>query len=183
MPEIYEIEMYSRPFWEIKRRLAYHCRDIEGRRCRKLKFDAEGVIEADGTEDLPFILPFTMTDTETIGAGAVPQGFASGSSNVLITQTFEFMIASRREFGLVRSDPTTEAEKKRGILEWIAAIRDAIETDTDGSVDPLLKESVYKPIEFNVTDLSVTELSWTAIMRVTCSIPHWTRRGRTETNV
>lgn len=182
MPEIYDIEMYVRPFWEIQRRLRYHCQDIEGRLCRKLNFDAEGVNEADGAEDMPYICPFTMTDAEVIGAGAVPEGFATGSSNVQITQVFQFMIASRREFGLVRSDPTTVAERKKGILEWIGCVRDAIETDTDGTKDPLLKETVFRPITFSITDLAVTELSWQAIMRVECALPHWTRASRTETD-
>jgi len=182
MPEIYEVEMYVRPFWEIERRMTYHCQDIAGRLCRKMNFDAEGVNEADGAEDLPYIVPFTMSDAEVIGAGAVPEDFAIGSSNVQITQVFQFMIASRREYGLVRSDPTTVPDRKKGILEWIGCVRDAIETDTDGTIDPLLKESVFRPIAFSVSDLVVTELSWQAIMRVECAIPHWTRGGRTETS-
>jgi hypothetical protein len=182
MPEITEIEMYVRPYWEIQKRLKHHCRDIEGRLLRRLNYDAEGIIEVEGKEDLPYIVPFTMSDTEVIGSGAVPDTLTSGSSNVQITQTFEFMIASFREYGLVRYDPTTVPDRKKGILEWVGAIRDAIETDTDGTKDPLLLESVFKPIDFSITDLSVTDLSWQAIMRVECAIPHWSRVGRTETD-
>jgi len=182
MPELYQIEMYVRPYWEIERRLTYHCRDIDGRICRKLNFDREGVNEADGAEDLPYIVPYTMSDTEVIGAGAVPDELTSGSSNVQITQVFQFMIASRREYGLVRDDPTTQPSRKKGILEWIGCVRDAIETDTDDTKDPLLKEAVFRPVAFSITDLAVTELSWQAIMRAECAIPHWSRAGRTETD-
>ena len=170
-----------RPLWVMQKRLTYHSADVAGRLLQKMTYDPAGIIEVDGVADLPYCTPFTMSDVEAIGAGAVPSLFASGSSNVAITQTFEFMLASRRDYGLTRDAPTTEPDRKKGILEWIAAFRDAIETDVDGTVDSQLEESVYAPVQFTVRDIAVSEVSWQALVQIQCRLPPWTRGGRTET--
>ena len=179
--QITDVMMLARPFWEIKERLEYHSRNVEGRILRYCDVDMEGSLESRGVEDLPYILPFTLTDQEVIGSGAVPSGQTAGSSNFQLTQTLTIAVVSRRDYGMVRDDPTTQSEKKKGILEWIACLRDAIETDTDGNPDAMLKNSVMSPPTYQTRDIGVSELGWEALVEVTLVFHHWSRAGRTET--
>lgn len=143
------------PFKVIEDRIEYHRQ--AGRILHSLKLDREGKLDVDGVEHLPLLQFFTYSDEETVGPGG-HQWATRGSTNQFDQQSLFCFIVARREYGLWRRDFTT-AHKTRGLLEWVGAIRDAIELREDGTIDAMLDGTVSKPVNFRVDANNISEMS------------------------
>lgn len=146
--------------WEVDRRIIYHCG--AGRMLSGLKYDKEGTMKLDGEDDLPLLQPWTINFTEEYFAGAPHSAINDkkyANQPTIETLTLSFRLAASRRNGWIRRDPTNAAQKK-GFLEWISLIRDAIETDVDGVTDSRMGTGIVKPVLFSTGETTTTELSF-----------------------
>lgn len=171
---ITDIPLMVRPFWVIDQRLTYHTAQ-SGRLLWGLKYDPTLAHQVRGVRDLPFIMPYVYTDAETIGPGAKMGSNASPQWDAL---TLQFWLSSRKDFGLFQRDPTGS---QFGLLDWIAKVRDAIETTEDGIIDDRLDSTACRPIGFAVRENDVSELSWTALLEITIQTDTYGRGTRFRT--
>jgi hypothetical protein len=57
-----------------------------------------------------------------------------------------------------------------GVLEWVDLVRDAIETDIDGTTDPYLEGSQHRPILSSIVDQTPSDLAWSFLLAITVTI-------------
>jgi hypothetical protein len=174
MPTLYDMPQMVRPFWVIDRRLAYHTAQ-SGRLLYGLAYDPTATHEVRGVRDLPFIMPYVYTDQEAIGPGAKLGPNASPQWDTL---TANYWLSARRDYGLFQADPTGA---KYGILDWVAKVRDAIETDEAGVIDDRLSGMASRPITFAVRENDVTEMSWSVLLEVVVQTDTYGRGTRDRT--
>lgn len=182
MPEITDSFQAAAAAWEINERLIYHSRsDDEDALLRGLKYDKEGTFKVDGEDDLPLLQPWAYNFAEEIFAGAPrtndPEKLASPVMN---TQTFVYRIATSRKKGWFRRDPT-DANQGKGLIEWIAAIKDAIETTRDGEdeVDCSLGGAIAKPPTFRIQESEASQKAFHCYLEVELSLKPNCRAERT----
>ena len=126
----------------------------------------------EGEQDLPNLCVIDFSDEEGIFAGAVTGAYENANSVVSVTQTMILMLTVRRENGLFAKGTTAV----KGLLDWMALIRDAVETNESGVVDSLLDETCERPFLTSMRDNVVRELSWSAGIQFTL-YPRATVRG------
>lgn len=152
--------------WELNERIVYHCQPngmLAG-----LKYDKEGTFKLDGEDDLPLLQPWSVDFTEAHMAGGprlTQNGPLEANQPTADSLTLTFRLAGSRRAGWFRRDPTS-ATAKKGLLEWIALIRDAIETRKDGSTDSRLNAGIVKPVLTSIGDTNTTELSFQCFFEV-----------------
>ena len=152
--------------WELNERIIHHCKSdglLSG-----LKYDKEGTLKTDGEDDLPLLQPWSVDFTESFFSGAPTpntNGVKQANQPTADTLTLTFRLAVSRRAGWFRRDPTTPTAKK-GILEWIALIRDAIETAKDGTIDSRLNSGVVKPVLSLIRETTTTELTFQCFFEV-----------------
>ena len=146
--------------WEVDKRIVHHC--LSGHMLAGLKYDKEGTFKLDGEDDLPLLQPWAATFSEDYFAGAPHAGISGAdksnqptSESLVLTYRF----ASSRRNGWMRRDPTNPTQKK-GMLEWLSLIRDAIETDVDGVTDSRMGKMIVRPVLFSIGETTTTELSF-----------------------
>ena len=153
-----------RPVRVIEERIEYHVGS--GRLLDGLKYDREGKLEGRGVRDFPYLQPVAYSDVETIGPGANKtrslNGDSQGNSPAWDEQTITFWLWSRREYGFYQRDT---AGTKFGVCDWVAKVRDAVETKVDGvSVDRRLEETLAYPIQSVVSQNETTEIGWGVLL-------------------
>jgi hypothetical protein len=152
--------------WEMNERIIHHCQPaglLAG-----LKYDKEGIYKIDGEDDLPLLQPWSISFMENLFAGApsiATSGDKQANQPTSESLTLSFRFASSRKNGWFRRDPTNTSSKK-GMLEWLSLIRDAIETDKEGMTDSRLKRGLVKPILYSIGDSVTTELSFQCYLEV-----------------
>lgn len=169
--------------WEIDRRMIYHTQ--AGRMLAGLKYDREGTLKVDGFDDLPLLQPYTINIAEeSIGGGPRTGTNAAATKNqpVAETLTLVFRIAVSRKHLWFRRDPTDTSASK-GFMEWIALIRDAMESTPEETPvpDAGLNIGSIRPIRFSVRETETTQLNYAAFLEVEIYVPHYCRTERTST--
>jgi len=151
--------------WEVNERLIYHTR--AGRMLAGLKYDHEGTLKVDGKDDFPLLQPWSINLEETVMPGA-PRGRVAGqnfsNSPVSESLTLVFRFGALRTSLFMRRAITPSG--KLGALEWLAKIRDAIETDRQGIIDPSLNNTIIKPITFKIQETETTQMAYTTFLEV-----------------
>jgi len=168
------IPPFVRPFVVIENRLTYHMGS--GQILEGMQLDREGKLDVDGVEHLPLVQFLNYSDEETVGPGGHVWA-TRGSTNQFDQQTLAVLIIARREFGFWRRDFTL-AQKKRGLLEWVGAVRDAVELRSDGTIDALLDGTVSKPVNFRVDLNNISEMSNMARMEIILHTDLFARANR-----
>ena len=159
-----------RPLWALEERILHH--KATGERLEGLKYDAFGTIEIKGISDLPLLQPIGLTEREDMSVGGGASPMAVGNVPRVDVYEVRYLLQVDKKNGLFRTDPVTNTStKKMGLAEWSARIRDALETNTSGTVDALLGGMVVKPMTFTVEDSGAEQIAWTAVLVVTL----WTR--------
>lgn len=145
------------PLYVLDKRLTFHIG--KGRLLEGLKYDYEGKIWSQGLVDMPFIQPEEVFEEEdrrvTGGANAAGSGNNATADALRVT----YRIVVNKKNGMFARKPTTDP-RKRGITDWTALIRDAIETNEDGVVDAKLDGTTLGPIRFNISDNFIDETAW-----------------------
>jgi hypothetical protein len=162
--------------WELNERIIHHCQP--GGILAGLKYDKEGTFKVDGEDDLPLLQPWSIDFTEAYFAGGPKlehNGVPQGNQPTADALTLTFRLAVSRRAGWFRRDPTSSSAKK-GLLEWISLIRDAIEIKNDGSIDARLNLGIVRPVLTSIGDTNTTELSFQCFFEVRLDI-HPTYRG------
>lgn len=148
-----------RPLRVIDSRLSFHVGT--GEMLDGLAYDTEGTLEGRGLRDFPYIQPVAYSDVETIGPGAnrvrSGDGSPQGNSPAWDEQTVSFFLWSRRTYGFYQRDPSGT---KYGVADWVAKVRDAVETDTDGTIDRRLEQTLAFPIQSLVSQNEITDIGW-----------------------
>ena len=169
--------------WEIDRRLIYHTQ--AGRLLAGLKYDQEATLKVDGYDDLPLLQPYTINIDEAISPGA-PKSGTNGptlkNTPVAETLTLVYRVAVSRKHLWFRRDPTDSTQPK-GFLEWLALIRDAIESTPEATPTPdsALNIGAIKPVSFSIRETETTQLCFAAFLEVVIAVPHYCRRERSYT--
>jgi len=163
--------------WVMNERLVYHTQP--NNMLAGLKYDREGTLKVDGKDDLPLLQPWSLNISESLFAGAARKSDTSTISHrnqpVVEELTLVFRVACRRDRGFMRRNPSDPTSQK-GILEWLALIRDAIETDPSGVVDSSLNNSTSKPMKFSVQETETTQLAFHTFLEVVLTL-HPSHRG------
>ena len=152
--------------WELNERIIYHCQPngiLAG-----LKYDKEGTFKVDGEDDLPLFQPWSIDLTESFFAGApTPNNNGPNQANQPTADTLSltFRLAVSRRVGWFRRDPTSLSAKKV-MLEWLALIRDAVETNKEGVIDSRLNCGVVKPMLCSIRETNTTELSFQCFFEI-----------------
>lgn len=157
--------------WVINERLVHHTQP--GKMLAGLHYDREGTLKVDGKDDLPLLQPWSLNIAEGLAPGASRASPASDinhrNSPVLEELTLVFRVGARRDRGFMRRDPASPTSEK-GILEWLALIRDAIETDPSGVIDSSLRNSTSKPPRFTVQETETTQLAFYTFLEVVLTL-------------
>jgi hypothetical protein len=127
-----------------------------------LKYDKEGTMKVDGEDDLPLLQPWAVSFNEAYYGGMAHSGISDpkhGNQPILEELTLTYRVVCSRRNGWFRRDPLNSSQKK-GLIEWLALIRDAIETDKQGIVDSRFNRSASQPILYSISDTETTELSF-----------------------
>lgn len=152
--------------WEMNERIIYHCQP--GNMLAGLKYDKEGTYKVDGEDDLPLLQPWSISFMENIFAGA-PSSSTQGVSQANVptseSLTLTFRFATSRRSGWFRRDPTN-ASSKKGMLEWISLIRDAIETNKQGAIDSRLNCGLVKPVLYSIGESVTTEMAFQCYLEI-----------------
>lgn len=152
--------------WVINERITFHTQT--GGMLAGLKFDKEGIYKIDGEDSLPLLQPWAVQFSESYFAGA-PHKDISGANQsnqpVVEDLTLTYRVATSRKNGWFRRDPTNPLQKK-GLLEWLSLIRDAVETGVDGDIDSRLLTGVTKPMLYSIGDTATTDLSFQCFFEI-----------------
>lgn len=182
MSTIYDNFIAVTAAWEIDQRITYHMAD--GRMLQGLKYDSEGTFKVDGEDTLPLLQPWSVLLNEEIGPGAPrtgANGVATKNATVSETLTLSYRVATSRKYGWFRRDPTDTSVPK-GFMEWIALIRDAMETTADGldNPDAALNLGLLKPVKFAIRESETSQLSYQCLLEVELFLPHYCRTERSS---
>jgi hypothetical protein len=167
--------------WELNERLVYHTQP--GRMLAGLNYDSEGTLKVDGHDDLPLLQPWTVQIEEGIAPGApkaAHAGVTRKNTPVAETMTLVFRFGTSRRDGWFRRDPTLTSARK-GFMEWLALVRDAIETDTQGDADAALNIGALRPVRFSVRENETTQLAFYCYLEVELLVQHYCRTERAST--
>ena len=165
--------------WELERRLNFHAQS--GQILEGLKIDSEGTLKVDGHNDLPLCQRWAVGSRESFSAGAPRAGVSlgGGSSNQPIAETLTvtYRVATARKYGWTRSDPT-DANLPKGFVEWLALIRDAVETADGGETDACLLETINKPPLFTIRESESSQLAFQVYLEMELELNHKCRAER-----
>lgn len=163
--------------WEMNERLIYHTQP--GRILAGLNYDQEGTLKIDGEDDMPLLQPWAFGLTEDAAPGGLTGAAALNNQPVMPTQTITFRLATNRNKLWFRRDPTIAANGK-GIVEWVAAIVDAIETTADGNnvVDAGLSGTCEKPLRASISETETTQRAFHSFLEITLYPQHHCRGQR-----
>lgn len=162
-PQLERIPCGIRPLWVIDQRLEFHTKAggiLEG-----LKYDREGVVEVDGTDDLPYVQNLTISDEEGYG-------FATGNRDIQNQRKLFLIVSAERQYGLFRRDPDEEITDSCiqgiGVMEWVERVRDAIETrgDVTEVIDPFLEHTVTKPVVSSIREAPTSDKTWSLVIEI-----------------
>lgn len=177
MPAKTDIMQLVAPAWVMNERLIYHSQT--GRMLDGLEYDVEGKLSVDGYDDYPLLQPWSLSTTENISPGAHDPNATQGSTPIAPTVTVTFRLnCARRDF-FFRRDPTLGG--KKGMLEWLALIQDAIERKADGSdqADARLDNTLEEPVSFRLLDSeTVSQSSFQSFLEVSLPTRHYCRSQR-----
>lgn len=172
-------------FWEIDRRIIHHCK--LGGMLQGLNYDKEGTFKIDGEDTLPLLQPWTMGSVESYApskSGAFTQlDSMNGNAPVTDSVTVAFRVNTSRKYGLFRRVPDKNTDSQKGLMEWVASIKDAIETSVDGVVDTRLNTAAWKPIRFNVGNSNTSQLCYSLFLEITVDSYPMARAQRMSTLV
>ncbi len=156
--------------WEINERLIYHTQP--GGILAGLKYDAEGTFKVDGEDDLPLLQPWAFQLSDALHAGApntASRGLAQANQPLAETLTMTYRVATSRKNVWFRRDPTDTAAKK-GLMEWVALIRDAIERPaadiTSTEPDSRFGGGANKPVSFSISETNTTQQTFQCMLDV-----------------
>lgn len=171
--------------WEINERLIYHMQ--KGQMLEGLKFDVEGTLKVDGQDNLPLLQPWGVSISETIfpGASRKSTGFslpgAAGNTPIIETLTLGYKIGTARKYGFFRRDPT-DASARKGLLEWLSLIRDAVETEAtvDKAIDSRFRLASARPVKFSVTEPETSQLAFWCVLEISLDLQPYCRGERSH---
>lgn len=167
MPTVNDIPISLRPLWVIDRRLAFHTQP--GQMLDGLKFYREGNKEATGKQDLPYVQWYALEDEEDWSDGGAGHPFKNVRTLVFEVAVFRAYGMFRRGFDTIEGDSDVSGGGM-GVLEWVDLVRDAIETDIDGTTDPYLEGSQQRPILSSIVDQTPSDLAWSFLLAITVTI-------------
>lgn len=171
-------------FWEVDKRIIYHTRI--GEMLQGLHYDKEGTFKIEGEDTLPLLQPWGMSSNESTAkayAGMSVQDLGHGNSPVSDVVTVAFRISTSRKFGLFRRIPADNTDSQKGLLEWVASIKDAVETSVDRVVDSRLNTAAWTPVRFSVGNSSLSQLCYSVFLEITVDSPPMDRAQRMSTLV
>lgn len=128
-----------------------------------------------GKEDLPSLQFIEYTDSEDVFAGGKTGGDANVNTHVQPSATVTLMLSNRRDAQLF----SLEGSSKRGLINWVALLRDALELKQVGAgliLDTSLNETCGRPFFTKVRDNVVLDISWSVAIEITI-FPLATVRG------
>ena len=137
-------------------------------------------LRLEGEVDLPLLEAVSFSDAESIFAGAVTGVTSSANSNIAVQLTVNFQLVVDRKKGLF----AVNANAAKGLMDWVALVRDAAETASAGYVDSLLEQTCNRPMVSTVQEGDVSDLSWAATISFTLfpsALVRGTRRDRVLT--
>jgi hypothetical protein len=182
MSTIYDNFQVAAAAWEINERLVFHTQ--AGQMLAGLNYDKEGTLKVEGEDDLPVLQPWAVHFNEELFAGAPnvrSQGRSEANQPVAETLTLTFRVATSRRDGWFRRDPT-DTTKRKGLIEWLALIRDAIETPTTGTVpDSRFVGGASKPVTYSIPETKTSQLSFQCSLDVTVMLRPVCRAERSFT--
>lgn len=181
MGDIY-VPQCAAPFWEIDKRIIHHTKI--GGRLQGLHYDKEGTFKIDGEDTLPLLQPWTINSSESnapIGPSYSAQDAMRANSPVVDTVTVAYRLNTSRKYGLFRRIPDKNTDGQKGLLEWVAAIKDAVETNVDGFTDTRLGNSAWKPIRYTVGPSNTSQLCYSLFLEITVDYPPMDRAQRMST--
>jgi hypothetical protein len=171
--------------WEIEQRIIAHT--AVGGLLEGLKYDVEGTLKVEGEDDLPLLQPWNVVSNESIFKGAPnPRSAGLEKANTPCAErlTLIFRVACSRKNGFFRRDPTNESQEK-GFLEWIALIKDAIETPFESgksieemSPDARMGGMANTPVQFSIQENTTTQLVFQCYLEVVVELKPWCRGQR-----
>lgn len=152
--------------WVIDKRLAFHAQD--GQMLDGLTYRRVPDIEEDGKGSFPYLRMMDMNYREEHAAGAWKEfsGSDEGNTPTIYTVELDFRLSVKRSYGLFRSDPFNP-EQGKGLMEWLALVTDAIESNEFGITDSRLESSVGRPVMYSVGGTELSQLAWSADFTIT----------------
>lgn len=180
-PQITDVASAVAAIWELQQRLIYHSQS--GRILAGLKFEPNIEKQVIGESDLPCMEPYSVEWIEEINPGAPRSGSSPDKKNTpqSATITVKYLCSFARLDGFIRSNPANHNVPK-GMLEWQAAILDAIEStrSTAPEADAALSNSLAKPIQFEFEESEPTELAFQCYLKAIIIPKPFCRRERTS---
>jgi len=153
--------------WELGERLTHHTKN--GELLQGLKWIPTNRARAETMDTLPSLQFRSVSFTQAIFPGARSTETSDMSKlNVVVSDTLvvRLELTSDVDDLWVRRQPGNSQQKK-GHMEWMALVRDAIETDTEGVVDCSLGGSLCRPIMFAGMEPEGGSLGMTTVIEVT----------------
>lgn len=168
MAKLTDIPQFSAAVWTVCSRLQWHSR--EGGMLHGLKWLKDPAARVDDARSLPVLQPLRVSYQSEVFAGAPKdekKGISKSNTPLAHDMVLSLGLAVELKHGFVQMDPERQASRK-GLLEWVGLIQDAIETGTDAVVDARLDNTLYKPVGFALRDPDPgsIELSFHAVLDV-----------------
>lgn len=124
-----------------------------------LRFERTTTLKEEGQDGLPYVQLYDVLSEESYLVTGARAGGPRGTPGASELYACRLLIVVEAEAGFVRSDPS-DATQKLGLLEWVAKVKDAIETDEDDGVpDARLCGSLVKPPMWNLVRTDPAQLS------------------------
>mgnify|MGYP003625668711 CR=1 FL=1 len=156
---INDLSMSTAAAWEIDRRLKFH--SGTGEMLEGLNYDHEGKQGVEGKDGFPLLQPAGISFSENNFAGANAGILKNPIQEEL---TLHYRVGSRKDALWVRRQLDVGA--KKGLLDWLALIRDAMEISSESLEDPTLGNTIVKPMEFSISENESTQIAFYTILEV-----------------
>ena len=153
----------------INKRLCYAT--SKGNMLQGLNYEKAGTQNLKGEDNLPSLTPWTIANVENIfQGGRLPKNDPNSTLNAQNTavgsvQTLVYRLVTSRRSGWFPTGQDTH----KGLLDWIALIQDAIETNNNENLaeaDATLEETLCKPVRFSIQETETSELSYTVFLEL-----------------
>lgn len=156
----YDIMIAVAPAWVINHRLDRETK--AGGLLSGMKHDRFLRMRVDAPRSLPFVRVVGYSDFEGTFGAARP-GTGSVNSGTTQTGAIRIELSCEAKHGWMRQNPKAPGQKK-GCLEWLALVKDSIETNDAGEVDAALDNTLLKPIKINTVATEISDSVITLIL-------------------
>jgi hypothetical protein len=182
-PVVTQYPFYSAALAIIIKRLTHQMQP--GGLLAGLKFTSKMMeVEEFGQADIPAIRIAACNIQESHAPGAPSTGNSNSDTPQTSIHDYRLALYTLMENGMIQLSPNGEV-KKRGHLDWLGLVLDAIESETDTlaadalpETDARLEDTVMRPIVFRTEELEPIGMLLGSAIHIECYVRNFCRGHR-----